>query len=142
MTPPVAQKPPTIVELIWEHDLVFSGSSGEVALTLDSASKAGPSPMQALAFGLAGCMAMDVVHILKKARQDLKGLRADLSGVRAPEDPRRFISFDLRFTLTGPVDPAQAERAIQLSRDKYCSVWHSLRQDIPMTVTVTVAPLS
>lgn len=96
--------------------------------------------MQALAFGLAGCMAMDVVHILKKARQDIRGLRADLTGVRAPEEPRRFTSFDLRYTLTGSIESAQADRAIRLSRDKYCSVWHSLRQDIPLTVTVTVVP--
>jgi putative redox protein len=138
----VAEKPPTVIELIWEHDLVFSGSSGDVTMTLDSASKAGPSPMQAVAFGLAACMAMDVVHILKKARQDIGGLRVDLTGVRAPQEPRRFISFDLHYTLTGAVDAAQADRAIQLSRDKYCSVWHSLRQDIPLNVTVTVVPRS
>ncbi len=139
--PPDTQKPPVAVELIWEHDLVFSGSSGDIAITLDSASKAGPSPMQAVAFGLAACMAMDVVAILKKARQDIKGLRADLTGVRASEEPRRFTSFDLRYTITGSVDMAHAERAIQLSRDKYCSVWHSLRQDIPLNVTASVVPI-
>jgi putative redox protein len=140
LSPPPVEKPPTVVELNWEHDLVFSGSSAGVTMTLDSGSREGPSPMQALAFGLAGCMAMDVVQILKKARQDIRGLRADLIGVRAPGEPRRFTSFDLRYTLTGPVDPEHANRAIQLSRDKYCSVWHSLRQDIPLTVTVTVVP--
>lgn len=140
MPAPLTEKPPTVVELIWEHDLVFSGSSGDVTMRLDSASKEGPSPMQALAFGLAGCMAMDVVAILKKARQDLKGLRADLTGVRAPEDPRRFVSFDLRYTLTGSVAMEDVERAVQLSRDKYCSVWHSLRQDIPLIVTIDIAP--
>ncbi len=139
MPPPATEKPPVVVELIWEHDLVFAGSSGGVTMRLDSGSKEGPSPMQALAFGLASCMAMDVVVILKKARQDLRGLRADLTGVRAPEEPRRFTSFDLRYTITGTVDAAQANRAIQLSRDKYCSVWHTLRQDIPLNVTVQIA---
>ena len=141
MPAPATEKPPVVVELIWEHDLVFSGSSGDITFTLDSASKAGPSPMQALAFGLAGCMAMDVVVILSKARQGIKGLRADLSGARAPREPRRFTSFDLRYTITGAVDVAQAERAIQLSRDKYCSVWHTLRQDIPLNISVAVVPL-
>ena len=69
------EKPPTLVELIWEHDLVFGGRSGDVHVKLDSASASGPSPIQALAFGLAGCMAMDVVYILRKARLDLKGLK-------------------------------------------------------------------
>ena len=132
------EKPPTLVELIWEHDLVFGGRSGEVDLKLDSASAAGPSPIQALAFGLAGCMAMDVVYILRKARLDLKGLKADLTGQRAPEVPHRFVAFALHFTVTGVLPADQVQRAVDLSRDKYCSVWHSLRQDIELAVTFKV----
>ncbi len=132
------EKPPTLVELIWEHDLVFGGRSGDVHLKLDSASASGPSPIQALAFGLAGCMAMDVVYILRKARLDLKGLKADLTGRRAPGVPHRLLAFDLHFTLTGDVPGEQVQRAVDLSRDKYCSVWHSLRQDIELAVTFKV----
>jgi putative redox protein len=132
-------KPPTVVELIWEHDLVFSGKSGEARMTLDSASAAGPSPTQALAFGLAGCMAMDVVHVLKKGRHDLRGLRADLTGARAADDPHRFTAFALIFTITGAVPAEPVERAIELSKTKYCSVWHSLRQDITLDVTFAIA---
>ena len=80
------ERPPIRVELIWEHDLVLGGRSGAATMTLDSAGAAGPSPMQALAFALAGCMAMDVVHILRKARLELKGLKADLSAHRAGTD--------------------------------------------------------
>jgi len=132
-------KPPTVVELIWEHDLVLSGKSGEVTMTLDSGSVAGPSPMQALAFGLAGCMAMDVVHILKKGRLDLRGLRADLTGTRAAEDPRRFTAIALHYTITGDIPAEAIQRAVDLSREKYCSVWHSLRQDIPLDITFSVS---
>jgi putative redox protein len=109
-------------------------------MTLDSSSKAGPSPMQALAFALAGCMAMDVVHVLTKGRHDMRGLRLDLSGQRAPTDPHRFIEIALHYTITGSVPPSRIDRAIKLSREKYCSVWHSMRQDIPLTVTYTVSP--
>lgn len=134
-----AAKPPTVIELIWEHDLVFAGKSGDVEMTLDSASAAGPSPMQTLAFALAGCMAMDVVHVLKKGRHDLRGLRADLTGTRAPEEPRRFTAITLHYSITGAVPAETVERAIQLSREKYCSVWHSMRQDIEFNVTYKVA---
>jgi putative redox protein len=134
----VPEKPPTLVELIWEHDLVFGGRSGDIRLSLDSASAAGPSPIQALAFGLAGCMAMDVVYILRKARLDLKGLKADLTGRRAPGVPHRFVAFDLHFSVTGEMPDDQVQRAIDLSRDKYCSVWHSLRQDMELTITFRV----
>jgi putative redox protein len=133
------EKPPTVLELIWEHDLVFGGRSGEAGLTLDSASIAGPSPMQALAFALAGCMAMDVVHVLRKGRHDLRGLRVDLTGERLPTEPRRFNRIGLHYTITGSIAPEPIERAIQLSREKYCSVWHSMRQDIELTVTFTIA---
>ena len=133
-----ADKPPTLVELTWEHDLVLSGKSGAIDLVLDSASKAGPSPMQALAFGLAACMAMDVVHVITKGRLPLLGLRASLVGQRAPDEPRRFTAITLHYTITGDVPPDKVERAIRLSREKYCSVWHSMRQDIDLTVTYQV----
>lgn len=136
--PAVQRKPPAVVQLVWEHDLVLSGRSGSVGLTLDSASEEGPSPMQALAFALAGCMAMDVVHVIRKGRHDLRGLRADLTAERADEDPRRFVSVKLHYTVTGDVPEERVERAVELSREKYCSVWHSMRQDIALTVTWAV----
>jgi len=140
MAATVTAKPPTVVELVWEHELVLGGRSGDIRLKLDSAAVEGPSPMQALAFALAGCMAMDVVHMLKKGRHDLRGLKADLKGARAPEDPRRFTSIELKYTITGVVPSEAVERAIQLSRDKYCSVWHSMRQDIEFDVTYSITP--
>jgi len=132
-------KPPTTLSLVWQHDLVLGGRSKEVELTLDSAGVAGPSPVQALGFALAGCMAMDVVHVLKKGRCGFRGLRVDLTGQRAPTDPHRFTDIALHFTITGDVPTSRIDRAIKLSREKYCSVWHSMRQDIPMTVTYTVS---
>jgi putative redox protein len=131
-------KPPVTLELVWEHDLVFGGRSAHAEITLDSASTAGPSPVQALAFALAGCMAMDVVHILQKGRHDLRGLGVSLTADRATQDPHRLTGVDIRFAVTGDVPDAQVKRAIDLSRDKYCSVWHSLRQDIPLKTSFSV----
>jgi putative redox protein len=85
-------------------------------------------------------MAMDVVHILKKGRHDLRGLKVDLVGHRAEQDPRRLTRVELSYSVTGDVPRDQVQRAIDLSRDKYCSVWHSLRQDIELEVTFTIAP--
>lgn len=133
-------KPPTVVELIWEHDLVLGGQSGKARLTVDSAGVAGPSPMQALGFAVTGCMAMDLIHILRKGRFDLKGLKADLRAQRAADVPHRFTAIGLHFTVTGDIPDEQVQRAIDLSRDKYCSVWHSMREDIELAVTFTVTP--
>jgi putative redox protein len=136
-------KPPVEVELTWEGDLRFRGRAGQAAVVVDSDGRAGPSPVQALALALAGCMSVDVVHILERGRQPLRGLRARLRGERAPEDPHRLVRVDLRFDVTGEVAPDKVERAIALSREKYCSVWHSLRQDIEFTTSFEVrAPSS
>jgi len=136
-------KPPVEVELAWEGDLRFRGRAGPAAVVVDSDGSAGPSPVQALALALAGCMSVDVVHILERGRQPLRGLRARLRGERAPEDPHRLVRVDLRFHVTGEVAPDKVERAIALSREKYCSVWHSLRQDIEFPTSFEVrAPSS
>ena len=136
----VAMKAPTSLELVWERELVFGGRSGEATIVLDSAGVAGPSPVQALAFALAGCMGMDVVHILRKGRHELRGLRIVLTAERAPDDPHRITAVAIEFTVTGAVPREQIQRAIDLSHEKYCSVWHSMRQDITFATTFSVAP--
>ncbi len=133
-----AMKAPTTLELIWEHDLVLKGRSGDAEIVLDSAGQAGPSPVQALAFALAGCMAMDVVHILRKGRLDLRGLRISLTAERAADDPKRLTAVAIDFTVTGEIPKDQIQRAIDLSHETYCSVWHSMRQDISFTTTFSV----
>jgi putative redox protein len=109
-------------------------------MTLDSAGKAGPSPVQALAFALAGCMGMDVVHVLRKGRFDLRGLKVALVAERAQEDPHRITAVTIEFSVAGAVPEAQVRRAIDLSHEKYCSVWHSMRQDIAFTSRFTIEP--
>ena len=83
-------------------------------------------------------MAMDVAHILSKGRCPYRGLRAHLEAKRADEDPHRILAVTLHFTLEGDAPDDDVERAIALSREKYCSVWHSMRQDIELTVTRTI----
>ena len=128
-------KPPTVADLTWIGALKFSATVNKAALTIDSVGVAGPSPVDALAAALGGCMATDVTHVLTKGRHPLRALRAHLVGHRAQEDPRRFLRIDLHFTIEGGVPSVAVERAIALSREKYCSVWHSMRQDIDFVVT-------
>ena len=123
-------KPPVVVELSWDGDLRFRGHAGQAPVVVDSDGLAGPSPVQSLALALAGCMFVDVVHVLEKGRQPLRGLRASLRAQRAEEDPHRLVRVDLHFEVSGEIAPDKVERAIALSREKYCSVWHSLRPDI------------
>lgn len=132
--------PPLTAELVWAGELKFGATSGSTAIVLDSDGAAGPSPMQLLAEALAGCMAVDVVMILTKGRHPLKSLRVSFSGERAPQPPRRFVSAALRFHIGGDVPAAAVERAIELSRQTYCSVWHSLKPDIAFQTSYDIHP--
>jgi putative redox protein len=129
------------VDLEWRGGLRFAGRSGDVELTMDSPPGPGaPSPVQALAFALAGCMAMDVAVVLSKSRLPVSSLRVRLDAERAPTDPRRLVSASLHFTVTGEVPPERMDRALALSRDKYCSVWNSLRPDIQLRTSYSIEP--
>jgi putative redox protein len=131
---------PLHAELVWTDDLRFGATSGQTAVVIDGDGHAGPSPMQALAFAVAGCMAADVVAILTKGRHPLEGLRVSISATRAPEPPRRFTHVALHFHVSGAVPEEAVTRAVALSRDKYCSAWNSLRTDTTLETRVTLQP--
>ena len=134
--------PPLVAELLWSDGLRFDATSGSNARTaiVDGDGNAGPSPTQYAAIGLAGCMAADVVDIIRKGRHPLRGLRVTFTGTRAETPPRRFVSISLRFAIQGAVPSEAVDRAIALSRQKYCSVWHSFRQDIDLSTTFDITP--
>ena len=134
----MAPKAPTTLELVWTRELILEGRSGDTSMILDSAGQAGPSPVQALAFSLAACMGMDVVYILSKGRHDLRGLKIALVAERAQENPHRITAVTIDFSVTGAIPREQIQRAIDLSHEKYCSVWHSMRQDIVIDTRFTV----
>lgn len=130
----------TVADLTWAGDLRFTSTVGDNTFTLDGGAKAGPSPVDVLVAGLAGCMAIDLTLILTRGRHPLTALEAHIVAHRSDVEPKRIERVELRFDITGNVPGEAIERAIALSRDKYCSVWHSLRQDIELQVTFAVTP--
>jgi putative redox protein len=75
-------------------------------------------------------MASDVVDILSKGRLPLRAVRASLRAERNIADPRHLVSARLHFVIAGEIPDDRIERAIALSRERYCSVLHSLRADL------------
>lgn len=141
MSEPPAREPKPeslTLDLEWLGDNRLRGRTGDVEIVMDSPPEAGASPVQTLAFALAGCMAMDVLVVMRRGRYALAALTAQLVAERAAQDPRRLVKVELRFRLTGEIPEDRVERAIQLSRDKYCSVWHSLRPDIELVTSFEV----
>jgi putative redox protein len=121
--------------------MTFDAKMGRHHVMLDSAAtpeeSRGPGPMDLALASLAACTAMDVVSILQKARQPLAGLSVRAEGERAEEHPRRYTRVTLVYEVAGPgLDPAQVERAIKLSEEKYCSVSASLREHVAIETRV------
>lgn len=131
-------RPPVHATLEWDGEQQFTGTVGKHEVSMDGSANAAPTPVQLLALSLAGCMAIDLVHILTRGRHKVTSLRTSFTGHRAPEEPRRFTAVRLEFAVKGQVLPEHVERAIGLSREKYCSVWNTFRQDVALDVAYTI----
>ncbi|HWU33784.1 MAG TPA: OsmC family protein [Methylovorus sp.] len=112
----------------WVENVCFVGESETGhAVVLDGAPDAGGRnlgmrPMEMLLIGMGACTSFDVVTILKKARQPVTDCVADISAERADEVPKVFTKIHVHFVVTGKgLNPAQVERAVKLSAEKYCS---------------------
>ena len=89
--------------------------------------------MELLATSLGACTAMDVASILVKMRQPLEAFSVEVSGERAEDHPKRFLSLEVVYHLKGDLDERKVERAISLSEERYCSVEATLRPAVPIT---------
>ena len=132
------------VEARWKGDgLLFEGRAAngviDMASALDEPGN-GPTPMQLLALSLASCTAMDVLSILVKMRQPVEDFTVEVSGERAEEHPKRFLSIDVTYRFKGALDEKKVQRAIQLSETKYCSVEGTLRDAVPITSSYVIDP--
>ena len=94
----------------------------------------GARPMELVLMGTGACSAVDVVHILRKARQPITDCVVELDSDRAPEDPKVFTRIHLHYIVTGKaLNPLQVERAIKLSKEKYCSATIMLAKTAAIT---------
>ena len=112
----------------WLDGRAFVGESGSGhAIVMDGAPEAGGRnigvrPMEMLLLGLGGCTAFDIVMILERMREKVTGLDIALEADRATEDPKVFTHVKLIYKIKGRnLKPANVERAVTLSAEKYCS---------------------
>jgi len=112
----------------WIENVSFIAESGSGhALVIDGAPEGGgrdlgPRPMEVVLMGTGGCTAYDVMHILRKSRAPVTDCVLEIEAERAEEDPKVFTRIHFHFIVTGKgLKPAQVERAVHLSAEKYCS---------------------
>ncbi len=129
----------------WHQRLTFTGSANSgFEVPLGSKPEVGGDddgfrPTELVLVGLAGCTAMDVISILQKKRQDVTDFDVKVHADRTDEHPKVFTHVMLEYIVTGRnIDPEAVERAVQLSREKYCTVNAMLGKAVPIEHKITL----
>jgi putative redox protein len=135
------------VKAVWNRGLQFVGlSETGHAIVMDTKSELGgfesaPTPVETTLLGLGGCTGMDVVSILKKKRVEFDDFEVAVEAEKSAEPPNYFTHIELVYRIWGANIPEAAlERAIELSKDKYCTVSNTLKGRAEITHRYEINP--
>ncbi|MFN4319551.1 MAG: OsmC family protein [Aquificaceae bacterium] len=107
-----------------EHTYLAQDSYGELLV-----GERGHRPMELVLVALAGCSGVDISHILKKKRQEVKDIQIEVVGVRRDEHPRVYERISIKYKVYGRgIKEKAVEEAVRLSVNKYCSVYAMLSE--------------
>ena len=113
----------------WMKGMKFEASGiSQHAVVMDAANEfggqnQGPRPMELVLFALGGCTGMDILSILKKMRKEVESFEIKIEADKAEEHPKVFTHIRVLCLLKGKdLKEKDVEKAINLSKDKYCSV--------------------
>ncbi len=104
---------------------------------------AAPSPIELVLMGLGGCSGIELVAVLQKMRQDVKGIEIEIDGERAKEHPRVYVKASAKYKITGRnLNPDRVKAAIELCDEEYCSIGAMLRKtaDYAYEIEIIEAP--
>lgn len=117
--------------------LEASNERGDITYTDGSASigagENGFRPMEMLLVSLAGCSAIDVINVLKKQRQKITDFSIEIDGDKVDGVPSPWKAIRLKFIIGGDIKAEKVDKAIELTKGKYCSVYFSLHPDIDVS---------
>lgn len=129
----------------WNGKMAFTGTAGSGhdvvmdAHTRVGGENSGARPTELVLMGLGGCTAMDVVSILGKMKQDVTDLEIKLHADKTETHPKIFKDIVIEYVVTGHnIDRGAVEKAVMLSKEKYCSVQAMLRKAADIEVKITV----
>ncbi|HEV8216986.1 MAG TPA: OsmC family protein [Gemmatimonadaceae bacterium] len=126
-------------EISWRGDRSFNAGPAGRQHVIDGAAKAAPGPVETLLSTVAACSSLDIIDILAKRRTPVEKLSVHVTAERRPEFPRRVMRLEVEFRVDGAeIEREHAERAIQLSFERYCSVASSLAPDIVIETRLTL----
>jgi len=136
------------VALNWKDGVSFKGQAPGSGYSLDLSNDPdsggagdGFRPMELMALGLGGCTGIDVISILQKKRQEVSAFEVRVNTQRKEEHPRVWTNVLIEYVVTGKdIDPAAVERAIELSREKYCPAQNMLKAAVRIESRYEIIP--
>ena len=130
-----------IVKWTGEQKFAATSPSGHaVAFDSDRESNTAPGPMEMVLMALGACTATDIVIILEKKRQKVELLEVVCSGERAADPPTVWVKLEVLFRLRGKVDEGALQHAIELTKEKYCSVAAMLKKTAKISWRYEILP--
>lgn len=129
-------------KVVWTENLQFLGvsqSGHSVVMDSPEGTNTAPSPMELILIALAGCTGMDVVSILKKMKKEIKKFEVSCEGERAENHPKVYKKINVKYFIEGKeIDEESVQRAINLSKEKYCSVGVMLSKTAEINYTFKI----
>ncbi|MFS0672099.1 OsmC family protein [Ornithinibacillus sp. 179-J 7C1 HS] len=126
----------------WNNKMSFTGfapSGHEIKMDASEevgGENTGARPTELLLSAVAGCTGIDIISILTKMRLNPTSFEMDVTGDRADDHPKKFTKVNIHYALEGELPEDKVVRAIELSKDKYCSVSHSLSAEITVSYSI------
>lgn len=122
------------------RQFVAESGTGHTVVMDDAAGHTGPKPIELALLALGGCTAFDVISILRKKRQTVRGYEIEVRAEQNPEPPNYFTRVEIKHRLRGRIAPETVERAIHLSETKYCSVGAMISKTAKIESTFEILP--
>jgi putative redox protein len=129
----------------FDENFGFKARAGNHEMILDTAVEIGGNdqgfrPMELMLVSLAGCSAIDIIHILNKGKHAIRSYTAIVEAERRDELPRIFSTIDMIITVDTDAPDTVLERAVKLTKEKYCSVYAVLEASAPVTLKLVRDP--
>lgn len=132
------------INTVWKEKMAFDSQVGNHTVRMDTTPEmgddSGPSPKQLVLAGLAGCTGMDVVSLLKKMRVEYDSFEIYTEADLTEEHPQVFSEIRLIYRFKGEnINRAKVEKAVNLSKDRYCGVSAMLKKNSPILYSIEYA---
>lgn len=126
-------------QVTWQQDMLFDCKTDTGHQMLMDGNGQHPTPMEAVLLAAGACSSIDVVEILKKARQDIQDCHCQLEAERAEDTPRVFTKIHAHYQVAGEnISEKHLARAVQLSAEKYCSIMLMINGKVDISTSFEV----